>query len=123
MHAFHVLEVFPRIGLLRGGVVDDVVRVMDACRIRWGTVLSVDGASLVVSSSHLELRDGRLVLGAPQVESVTRWLDGHGFLADPEKGSAVSIHWNWACDRLSRRQLGALMTTTDRHIGLANQTI
>jgi hypothetical protein len=123
VHAFHVLDVFPRVGLLRGGSVADVVRVMDACRIRWGTVIEVGGASLVVSTMHLELRDGRLTLGAPRIEEVTRWLDGRGFVGEVTPGSVVSIHWDWACDRLSARQLRALIATTGRHLALANQTI
>ena len=122
VHAFHVLDVLPHLGL-RGGAVGDLVGVMDACRIRWGCVIEVGGASLVVTSSHLELRDGRLVLGAPRVEEVTRWVDGRGFVDDVVPGSAVSIHWDWACDVLSPRQMTALLATTDRHLALANQTI
>ena len=35
-HAFHVLDVFPRVGLMRNGAVADVVGLIDSCRIRWG---------------------------------------------------------------------------------------
>src|SRR5512140_289055 len=43
VHAFHVLDVFPRLGLLRTGETDRVLEVMDSCRIRWGRVLERDG--------------------------------------------------------------------------------
>ena len=43
MHAFHVLDVFPRVGLMRSGAIDNVLTVMDSCRIRWGRVLERDG--------------------------------------------------------------------------------
>src|SRR6478672_6938187 len=33
VHAFHVLDVFPRVGLIRGGQIDGVLQVMDSCRI------------------------------------------------------------------------------------------
>ena len=49
VHAFHVLDVFPRVGLLRSGSVDRALEVMDSCRIRWGRVLERDGEWLVVS--------------------------------------------------------------------------
>lgn len=123
VHAFHVLDVLPRVGLMRGGRLDDLLRVLDACRVRWGTVVEVCGAELVVSSAHLELRDGKLTLGAPRIERVARWLDGQGFVGDAQQGTAVSLHWDWACDRLSPRQLAALTATTDTHLRLANQTI
>ena len=41
-HGFHVFAVYPWVGLLRTG--SDVPRsVLDQCRIRWGTVVGVDG--------------------------------------------------------------------------------
>ncbi len=46
-HAFHVFVVYPWVGLL--GSAGDVPRsVLDSCRVRWGTVVSVDGESAVV---------------------------------------------------------------------------
>ena len=38
VHAFHVLDVFPVVGLLRGEASADVLHTIDSCRIRWGTV-------------------------------------------------------------------------------------
>ena len=38
VHAFHVFDVFPRVGLMRGGEVTNVLATIDSCRIRWGTV-------------------------------------------------------------------------------------
>ena len=40
VHAFHVLDVFPKVGLMRGEQVDGVLQTMDSCRIRWGRVLA-----------------------------------------------------------------------------------
>ncbi len=123
MHAFHVLDVFPRLGLMRGGPVDDALTVMDACRIRWGRVLEVSGDHLVVDSPRLVLADGRLTLGPATVETVQRWLDGSGFVEGIVPGDVVSIHWDWACDRLSGRQLRALVASTRRQIEISNLTI
>jgi hypothetical protein len=123
VHAFHVLDVFPRIGLLRSGATDDVLTLMDRCRIRWGRVLERDGDALVVSAVPLELRDGLLVLGRPRPERVTGWRDGASLVAGVEPGDVVALHWDWACDRLSSRQLANLIAWTGFELELANRTL
>lgn len=123
MHAFHVLEIFPRVGLLRGGHTDDLLATIDACRIRWGRVEAVSGDALVVSAVPVELIDGKLRLGSPRPETITRWLDGRGFVDDIAPGEMVAIHWNWACDRLSSTQLGNLVAWTGLALRLANRAI
>ena len=122
-HAFHVLDVFPRVGLMRTGQVDDALRVMDSCRIRWGRVLERDGDSLVVSAVPLVYANGRLELGAPRAERIRGWLDGAGFVEDATVGDVVAIHWDWACERLDAARLRALRETTARELELANRTI
>jgi hypothetical protein len=123
VHAFHVLDVFPRVGLLRSGSVDRALDVMDSCRIRWGRVLERDGEWLVVSVVPLVMANGRLELGPSRPERVQAWRDGVGFVDGVPPGDVISIHWSWACDRLSARQLDGLLRWTAREIGLANQTI
>ena len=123
VHAFHVLDVFPRVGLIRGGQIAGVLQVMDSCRIRWGRVLERIGDQLIVSATRLELVDGRLQHAAPGVERVQAWRDATGFIDVPEPGDVVSIHWSWACDRLEGRQLANLIAWTDRQLAIANRTI
>ena len=123
VHAFHVLDVFPRLGLMRSGALDDVLRVIDSCRIRWGRVLERDTDWLVVSVVPLELVAGKLCLAGPRVERIRGWQDGHGFLDGVAPGDAVSIHWDWACDVLDARRLALLQAWTRREVALANQTI
>jgi hypothetical protein len=122
-HAFHVLDVFPRVGMLRTGEVDRALEVMDSCRIRWGRVLERDGDSLVVSAVPLVMLDGRLRLGPPRVEKVRGWVDGTGFVEDVRPDDVVSIHWDWACERLDARRLAALRRVTGAELRLANLTI
>ena len=122
VHAFHVLDVFPRIGLLRGGEVDDVLRVIDACRIRWGRVASVQDGTLTVDASSLELVDGKLRIGPTGQEVVQRWVDGIGFVDDVLPGDVVSLHWGWACDRLTPRQRANLVAWTEFELAVANRT-
>ncbi|HEX5825675.1 MAG TPA: DUF6390 family protein [Candidatus Limnocylindrales bacterium] len=123
VHAFHVLDVFPRVGLLRSGSVDRALEVMDSCRIRWGRVLERDGEWLVVNVVPLLMVDGRLVLGSGRTERVQGWRDGAGFVDGVTTGDIISIHWSWACDRLSPGQLSKLIAWTSREIAIANLTI
>jgi hypothetical protein len=122
-HAFHVLDVFPRVGMLRTGEVDRALEVMDACRIRWGRVLERDGDALVVSAVPLLMTEGRLQLGPPRVEKIRGWLDGAGFVEDVVAGDVISIHWDWACERLDERRLAALRGVTAAELALANESI
>jgi uncharacterized protein DUF6390 len=122
-HAFHVLDVFPRVGMLRTGENDRALEVMDSCRIRWGRVMERAGDSLVVSAVPLLMLDGRLRLGPPRVEKIRGWVDGQGFVEDVAPGDVVSIHWDWACERLDARRLAALREVTAAELRLANQTI
>lgn len=123
VHAFHVLDVFPRVGLIRGGEVAGVLEVIDSCRIRWGRVLDRIGDQLLVSATRLELVEGRLHHGTARIERVQAWRDATGFIDVPEPGDIVSIHWSWACDRLDARQLANLVSWTDRQLAVANRTI
>jgi hypothetical protein len=124
VHAFHVLEIYPRAGLMRGGEGSGpILDTMDACRIRWGTVMAVEGDQLVVRAPRLELRDGLLRIGAPQLETVEGWADAHGILGGVSAGDRVSLHWGWACDRLSERQLRRLRAWTRAAVEVANQAI
>jgi hypothetical protein len=117
------MDVFPRLGLLRGGAVDDVVNTIDSCRIRWGRVLERHGDWLVVDAVPLALIEGKLALMPPRVETVRGWQDGRGFLGSVSNGDAVSLHWDWACDRLDGRRLAQLKWWTERELRLANLTI
>ncbi|HEX8024936.1 MAG TPA: DUF6390 family protein [Candidatus Limnocylindrales bacterium] len=123
VHAFHVLDVFPRVGLLRSGQTDRALEVMDSCRIRWGRVEARDGDWLVTRTVPLELVDGRLRLGAPRRERVRGWSDGHGFVDDVRPGDIISIHWDWACERLDAPSLAALQRSTRDELAIANLTI
>lgn len=122
-HAFHVFDIFPRVGLMRGGQVTDAVGLMDSCRIRWGRVREISGESLVVNAVPLGLADGKLALAQPKVQTVRRWLDGTGFVSDVDVGDVVSLHWDWACEVLSPTRLEALQRRTVRSLELANQTL
>lgn len=110
-HAFHVLAVYPWVGLLRSGSVDAPLRVLDRCRVRWGTVEAVAGDRAVVRSRPLQWDGVRLCLGVPRAEEVR--IGERGFrLVDLEVGDRVACHWDWACARLDGRGVRALQART-----------
>lgn len=123
MHAFHVLEIFPRVGLMRGGRPDPVVETMDACRIRWGRVVDIIDEQLLVAARRLDLVDGRLELGPERTELAKGWQGPAGLLNGVAPGEWVSLHWSWACDRLSPGQLARLASWTSLAIASANRSI
>lgn len=122
-HSFHVLEIFPRVGMLRSGAAEYVLETMNNCCIRWGRVQAAIGPDLVVEVNPLLLEGGRLSLGPPRIESVKRRLNGQGFLDSVEAGDWVSVHWGWACDILTRQQRTELERYTRWHVALCNQTL
>jgi len=121
MHAFHVLDIFPKVGLIRSGSTDNVLGVMDSCRIRWGRVLERDGDFLVVSTVPLTMAGGKLELGPARVERIRGWQDGAGFVGDTCPGDVVAIHWDWACETLDARRLKSLQKWTRHELAIANQ--
>lgn len=122
-HNFHVFDVYARAGLMNDERAPIVLETMDSCRISWGRVETVQGASLVVRRRPLTLSDGKLALGPPEVKTVARQHDGLGFVDMIAPGDHVSVHWSWACDRLDERALAALQRNTERYLGLANLTL
>ena len=49
--------------------------------------------------------------------------DGFGLLGGAQPGDPISLHWGWACDRLSRPQLERLTAWTSAALRIANQAI
>ena len=121
-HSFHVFGVYPWLGLLREGRVDEPLRVLDRCRVRWGEVVSVVGGEAVVRSRPLEWDGRRLSLGAPREEVARLRRDGLGLAGDVGAGDWCSLHWDWVCERLGRRRLTALRDRTLQQLRVANGT-
>lgn len=119
-HSFHVLGVYPWLGLLRIGRVDQPLRVLDRCRIRWGRVERVLGATALVRSQPLEWDGRALHLGVPRTEEVRVGADGLRLVADLVPGDWCALHWDWVCDRLDARALAALRRHSAAQLALAN---
>ncbi|GAA4397665.1 DUF6390 family protein [Fodinibacter luteus] len=121
-HSFHVLGIYPWVGLLREGRVDEPLHVLDRCRVRWGRVVELHGPRAVVASRPL-VWDGRLLsLGAERPEEVLLRVDGLGLAGAVQVGDWCSLHWDWVCERLTPRQLAALHRRTGDQLAVANGT-
>jgi hypothetical protein len=113
-------EVYPWVGLLRAGAAEHPLRVLDRCRIRWGEVVAVTGGMVTVRFRPL-VWDGRsLRLGPPTLEQAVGSRDGLALAGELRPGDRVALHWDWVCDRLTPRQLGALRHYTARQLTIVN---
>jgi Family of unknown function (DUF6390) len=121
-HAFHVFAIYPWVGLLHRDAV--VARaILDQCRIRTGTVETVDGPRAQVALRPLSW-DGRC-LGTGDVETLdVRWSDhGRSLLAGVRVGDIVSIHWDWVCDVIDEARAAALADHELRQLAVTNRML
>jgi hypothetical protein len=115
-HNFHVFCVYPWTGLLRAGHVEQPMRVLDACRIRWGTVLTVHGGRARVAARPLRWTGRDLVLGPVGTQLARTTL--------PVRiGDVVSLHWDWVCDVLDPAAAASLHRYTMSQLRVANRTL
>jgi hypothetical protein len=122
-HNFHVFDVYTHAGLMRDERATISLEHMDACRISWGQVISVEGPELVVARPSMMLREGKLALAEPISVRALRQLAGRGFADQVVAGSYVALHWNWVCQELSPAALARLRFETHRSLALANRTL
>jgi Family of unknown function (DUF6390) len=121
-HSFHVFVVYPWVLFLDRDSAT-ALGVMQDCRIRWGTVESLEGEHAVIASRPLRLHDGALTLGEARPERV-QWKKGELSLAPaPAPGSIIAAHWDWVCATLSDDQSTALESATQATLELANTIV
>jgi hypothetical protein len=112
-HAFHVFVISPWIGLMRDGVVDEPLSIVDDCRISWGTVVSTGpGTAATVERTPLDWVGGCLVPGIVRTVDVQCELD-------VDVGDVVALHWGSVCDILTPTQLAWLRYITNSQLALA----
>lgn len=122
-HAFHVLAVYPWVGLLGRERGETPLHILDRCRIRWGRVEAVQGDAVLVRNQTLEWTGHRLILGPPIMERVRRAIDGRGFANEIVEGDWVSLHWDWVCERLSAAKLTNLRRYHAYQLGVTNRRL
>lgn len=104
-HNFHVFNIPKRTGHYP---VEHSLETMDKCRISWGQILKIEEDLLEVATQPLELKEKRLTLSEPVTKKVRYKFSGKSFVKEPKTGDWVSMHWDWACDRISLNQAADL---------------
>lgn len=105
-HSYHVLHVTPWTGLMRRGVVDEPLHIVDQCCVSWAQVIDSSGPGApLVRRRPLVWAGSRLQFGEPVVEQVTSPIA-------VEVGDWVALHWGTVCERLLSHQLAWLRRTT-----------
>lgn len=121
-HSFHVFAVYPWLGLLRTGIVDEPLHVLDRCRTTPALVECVDGDTARVLLRPLLWNGRTLELGAYEPRDV-RWRDdGLTLVTGLQQGDWVSLHWDFACDRLTPGAAATLDRTTRRALSAVNRS-
>lgn len=111
-HAFHVLCVYPWMGLLREGAAEPARSVIESCCIRPGRIVGVEAEHATVVTPEFVWNGSRMQLGRPQIRRVRWRRDGLGTLGDdPAPGDAVTLHWDWICERVPDTRLRRLTAT------------
>ncbi|HZC70773.1 MAG TPA: DUF6390 family protein [Jatrophihabitans sp.] len=119
-HGFHVFGVYPWVGLLRSGAVDQALHVLDRCRVRWGRITELSESQATVESRPL-VWDGRhLELGAPRAELASTARAGYVLAPRLRVGEWCALHWDWVCEPLNRRRLDALRRYTRQQLDAVN---
>lgn len=121
-HAFHVLEIYPRLGLTGDGSRDALLATMERCLVRPVRVTARDGDELLVMARPLVIEDGILRFGEERPERILAGIDGRGFVDDAQPGDWVAVHWGWACDVLTLDRYAALETANGAAVTRAAST-
>ncbi len=119
-HSFHVLCVYPWVGLLRSGAVEASLRVLDRCRIRTGTVVEVFDEYAAVTWRPLRWSEFRLEIGTEEVEVVQVARGSSSLIRPLVPGDVVSMHWDWVCDIVTADEAAAIDGYLRRHLDDVN---
>jgi Family of unknown function (DUF6390) len=120
-HSFHVFVVYPWLGLMRTGIVDEPLRVLDQCRTTPALVRSVDGDRADVLAPLLVWSGRELTLGPWGPREVHWRADGLAFADALRPGEWVALHWDFVCERLTSTRAQRLLHATRRGLEAVNR--
>jgi len=117
-HSFHVFNIWKRTGHTRS---IHTLESIDACRISWGKVFSVDGPKLMVGTRPIKSAANKLILSSPIKKEVVRHLESE--IDEVKVGDTISIHWETPCEILSLPQVENLEKYTLLSLQFTNQNL
>lgn len=122
-HTFYVMTTYAMSGAADGPNLDNarekVGQLVDSCRISWGKVKRVKKDELQVEYRPIKLAGDRMELAGLR-SRVVRYNPSVRPFDSVKEGDAVSLHWDYACDVLSPRQLRNVAKYTSRDIQVLN---
>ena len=126
-HTFYVMSSYigtaPRDGPALGSEkAQKVAQLIDDCRISWGEVRGVGRRELVVRSTPVAAGEAGLGLARGVIKRVAYNPEVKPF-GSVRPGDFVSLHWNYACEVLTPRQMRNLVKYTDADIALVNRIL
>lgn len=119
-HSFHVFNAYKRTGHDAKLHTRDS---MDACRVSWGRVVSIDGPKITVRRKPLLLTGHQLALGPEEETFVLRKLEDVGLFDNLQPGQWLTMHWGQPCEVVDDRAVRFLEYYTVKHLRLANLTL
>ncbi len=120
-HSFHVLNIWRHNKDAKN--IAQKLESMNECCITSGTVTSVFGPSITVSSKLITYSKGRFSMGEPIIRVLTRQLESEYDIEQIKIGQIVSIHWGVPCEVITEKQRKVLEKYTLKNIAFANQTV
>ena len=120
-HTLYVLGMYARSNIKTANQ-GKLLELMDSCRVSWGRVLEVKQKTLVVGRRPLAFQDDSLRLATPQRKEVHYDSEIDPF-SSIKRGDWVSLHWNFASEKLTPRQLGNLRSYTALDIEATNRLV
>jgi hypothetical protein len=96
-----------------------VESLVDNCRISWGQVKRVGSKELDVTCRPVLVEDGKFCLSKPVVSRVCYDPEVRSF-SKVKAGDWVTMHWGYACEVITQRQLRNIAKYTELDIIAAN---
>jgi Family of unknown function (DUF6390) len=126
-HSFYVMGTYAGSGTGDGPDLGNegerkIEELIDNCRISWGKVEEVAKSELKVEFRPMAIDRGRFRLGIPATKLVRYDPEVEPF-GGVKRGDFVSMHWNYACDLLTPRQVLNIGKHTEADMTVANRLL
>jgi hydrogenase maturation factor len=126
-HTFYVMSTYATSSVADGpNLTQDgrrkVQGLIDNCRVSWGQVEEVGRKKLTVRYRPIGVDDGGLALSAPVVRRVDYNPEVRSF-SKVKPGDWVTMHWGYACEVVTQRQLKNIAKYTEMDIRATNEIL
>ena len=116
-HSFHVLNIPKRTGYYP---VEHTLETINECLILPAKVLKIKSGKLEIKFRPLIFKDNQFVFGKHENKDIHFEFRDKNFIKNIKIGDWVSMHWSWACDKLSDLQVMNLNKWNGYSVRLAN---